>query len=97
MIDYVTILSIISFSIIFSSHIVPIQLWKKNNGLLSDSISFSKNKIINVLLQGLKKILNCSACQSFWISLFIIQDIKISLIIYCITYYLNNRINSIPL
>lgn len=94
---YLNIFSIISFSIIFASHIDPLEVFKRKIGMNYNGKLRSKIWIINLIIQFFKKVFNCSGCLSFWLSLILIRDIRISLIIYCITFYLSTRINSIQL
>ena len=91
------ILSIISFSIIFTSHVVPLEYIKLKIGLSNRSKMYSTNKTINTIILGLRKLLNCPSCFSFWLSLILIQDIQLSFIIYIITHLIEKKVNSVNL
>ena len=101
MIDYFNILAVIAFSIIFASHIDPLEHLKFKMGLGFNSKIYSEYKLVNLILKFLKKILNCAPCLSMWLTFFIFgidfNSFKLGLIIYCITYFLSTKINQISL
>ena len=100
--DYLLLASIIAFSIIFASHVQPIEWIKIKLGLASHSKLQSGWWVLNIItILTLRKLLNCSSCVSFWTTLIVLEfsftSIQIGLIIYLITYYLDTKINQVYL
>jgi len=97
----ITYLAIISFSLILASHIDSLEWIKRKLGIAQESTMYSKLFVINTFIQGIKKLLNCPGCISFWTTLiylgFSIEVLKIALIIYIITYVLDSKINRVYL
>lgn len=91
------ILFIISFSIVFASHFEPLERLKTRLGLNRGGKTISLYKSINLIIYCLKYVLNCSPCFSFWFSLILLQDIKLSFIIYILTYVISKEINKVNL
>lgn len=97
----ITILSIISFSIIFTQHITPLEYIKSKIGLSNNSKMYSTNTYVQLVITTLRKLLNCSPCFSFWLSYFLLgmsfESFKLALIIYIITYFVSQQLNKIYL
>jgi len=99
--DYLLLISIICGSIIFSSHIQPIEYLKYKLGVHPTSKIYSEYTIINIILKGFKKIGSCPGCISFWATFILLNpslfSFQMGLIIYIITYYIDKKINDIQL
>jgi hypothetical protein len=99
--DYILLISIICGSIIFSSHIEPLQVIKQKLGLLPYSKTYSEYTIINIILKGLRHITNCPSCISHWTTFILLNpslySFQMGLIIYIITYLIDKKINEIKL
>lgn len=99
--DYLTLLSIVAFSIVFASHVQPLQYFKDKLGLLPNSKLYSQYILINIIIKTFRKLLNCSGCISFWTTLIVLNpsllSFKLGLIIYCVTLFLETKINQINL
>ena len=83
------ILFLICFSILFTQLIEPLQTFKKRNNLfiITGNTSFTRKIII--------KLLNCSKCFSFWISLILTQSFFISVIVAVLTEFVSKIYNRI--
>lgn len=88
-------------SIILTGHITPLEYYKSKVGLAIDSKMYSEIFLVNALILGIRKLINCPSCTSFWITLIInglsIYTFKVAIITYIFTHLLNQKINTVNL
>jgi hypothetical protein len=82
----VTLLAIVSVSIIWTRYFEPLQTL----------IEWSHNPKVNqknIILKALRKLLTCSKCLSFWLTLIITGSFPIAITIALITIIIDKQLN----
>ena len=93
--DYTMIFFSVCLAIILASQIQPLEWLKKQLGLDTNSTLYSQYILINLIINGLRKLLNCAPCLSFWLSLYLMKSFQVSIIVYVITLFISSRLSYI--